>query len=349
MTRSPSAPSTSIVVPCATDRLTLIVQITFAIGLLGILSLNLLPALLSGLLIYNLVKISTPPLSRIGIVPSVGKIVTLTSIACIVMSVIILSMVGLTSLLNNSSGGLIALLQKIADIIDSARSHFPPYIQEYLPANVQDMQVATANWLREHALQLSHLGRSIGVSIVYILTGMIIGGMIAFTRRHQALIPAPLTSVLVERASLLSSAFGRIVFSQVKISAINTFLTSIFLIGILPLIGVVLPFLKIMVAVTFLVGLLPVLGNLISNTMIVLICLSVSPPTAIGALVFLILMHKLEYFLNAHIISSHIRSRAWEILLAMLVMESAFGISGIIAAPIYYAYLKSELASRKLI
>ena len=40
---------------------------------------------------------------------------------------------------------------------------------------------------------------------------------------------------------------------------------------------------------------------------------------------------------------------AWELLLAMLVMEAAFGISGLIAAPIYYAYLKDELVSRKLI
>ncbi len=34
---------------------------------------------------------------------------------------------------------------------------------------------------------------------------------------------------------------------------------------------------------------------------------------------------------------------------AMLVMEAAFGIAGLIAAPIYYAYLKQELSSRGLI
>jgi hypothetical protein len=30
-------------------------------------------------------------------------------------------------------------------------------------------------------------------------------------------------------------------------------------------------------------------------------------------------------------------------------MESAFGLAGLIAAPIYYAYLKEELSSRGLI
>ena len=60
-------------------------------------------------------------------------------------------------------------------------------------------------------------------------------------------------------------------------------------------------------------------------------------------------IHKLEYFMNARIVGTEIRARAWELLLAMLVMEAAFGIPGLIAAPIYYAYLKDELAGRGLI
>ena len=33
----------------------------------------------------------------------------------------------------------------------------------------------------------------------------------------------------------------------------------------------------------------------------------------------------------------------------MLVMEAAFGIAGLVAAPIYYAYMKNELRDRGLI
>ena len=33
----------------------------------------------------------------------------------------------------------------------------------------------------------------------------------------------------------------------------------------------------------------------------------------------------------------------------MLAMEAAFGISGVIAAPIYYAYVKDELEDRGLV
>jgi predicted PurR-regulated permease PerM len=103
------------------------------------------------------------------------------------------------------------------------------------------------------------------------------------------------------------------------------------------------------VIVTFVVGLLPVIGNLISNTIIFLVGLTVSLWVALAALGFLIVIHKLEYFLNARIVGGQIRARAWEILIAMLLMEAIFGIAGLIAAPIYYAYLKRELEAAKLI
>ena len=37
------------------------------------------------------------------------------------------------------------------------------------------------------------------------------------------------------------------------------------------------------------------------------------------------------------------------LLIAMLVMEAGFGVYGLVAAPVYYAYLKQELVSEKLI
>ena len=70
---------------------------------------------------------------------------------------------------------------------------------------------------------------------------------------------------------------------------------------------------------------------------------------ALASLAFLVVIHKLEYFLNARIIGSHIQSRVWELLLAMLLMEAAFGLPGLVAAPIYYAYLKRELSDRALV
>ena len=62
-----------------------------------------------------------------------------------------------------------------------------------------------------------------------------------------------------------------------------------------------------------------------------------------------LLSHKFEYFLNARIVGGQIRANAWELLIAMLAMEAAFGIAGIVAAPIYYAYIKSERRAREVV
>lgn len=159
----------------------------------------------------------------------------------------------------------------------------------------------------------------------------------------------PLARALVERAARLGEAFRRIVFAQVRISALNTAFTAVYLLVALPLFGVDLPLRKTLIAVTFVAGLLPVIGNLISNAVVVIVSLAHSPGIALASLVFLVVIHKVEYFLNARIVGTQIHARAWELLLAMLLMEAAFGLIGVVAAPIYYAYLKDELASRELV
>jgi len=178
---------------------------------------------------------------------------------------------------------------------------------------------------------------------------MIVGAMVALQGEIERRPLGPLSRALAARAANLSSAFGRVVFAQVRISLINTVFTAIYLVVILPAFGVDLPLRKTLIVITFVAGLLPVVGNLISNTVIVIVSLSRSGSAALGSLAFLIVIHKLEYFLNARIVGARIRAKAWEILLAMLLMESAFGIAGLVAAPIYYAYLKDELAARKLL
>ena len=104
-----------------------------------------------------------------------------------------------------------------------------------------------------------------------------------------------------------------------------------------------------MIVVTFVAGLLPVVGNLISNTVIFIVSLAHSPAVAASSLTYLVVIHKLEYFLNARIVGTQISARAWELLTALLVMESAFGLPGLVAAPICYAWLKDELKQRRLI
>lgn len=52
-------------------------------------------------------------------------------------------------------------------------------------------------------------------------------------------------------------------------------------------------------------------GNIIFNTVITIVALSVSFYVAAVALLYLVATHKLEYFLNARIVGGEIRARAW--------------------------------------
>jgi predicted PurR-regulated permease PerM len=319
------------------------------IGLFGILCLGLLSSLLSGFLIYLIVRTAAPVFRKIGLNRRVGKALVLVLFASLIFFLVAWGVVESMSLLSGGSESVVALLQQMADVISTARERMPAWAQDYLPSSMQEIGTYTATWLREHAGQVGAFGQDFGKFLFHTLLGMIIGGIIAFYRGVGDGDIKPLARALIVRASVLSGAFRNVVFSQIRISALNTTLTAIYLAIILPTLGIHLPLLKTMIAVTFFIGLIPIIGNLISNTVIVVVSLSVSHMVAVGSLTFLVLIHKLEYFANARIIGSRIRARAWELLTAMLVMEAAFGIPGLIAAPIYYAYLKDELSARRLI
>lgn len=318
------------------------------LALFAVVPLGLLTVLLSGLLIYLLVEFGAGALKRIGILPSVGRIILVLIIATAFIASITVGVVALISRLTQGPEGLGTLLRTMADALDGLRDHIPPWVDNFLPFSFEDWRDVLTEWLREHAAQLSMVGRDAGMFLTHLIVGMVVGGLIACGSVSKAS-NRPLAKALKNRGAVLLKAFHRIVFSQIRISALNTLLTGIFLLGIMPMLGTPLPMSETLVVVTFVVGLLPIVGNLVSNTVITLVALSVSPLAAVGALIFLIFIHKLEYFVNARIVGGRINARAWEILMAMVVMEAAFGIPGLVAAPIYYAYLKDELSARGLV
>lgn len=317
-------------------------------ALLFTLYIGLLPALLAGLLIYQVVEFGASMLSRVGFIPSTGKLILLLIVSLLFAGACAVGLNALASQISGSPESIAILLQKMADVVITGQNYMPLWAQNYLPANIEEWQVAASEWLRENARELSVFGKEVGILFAHIVIGMVIGGMVAVNPGFQK-INGPLGKAMAQRVEHVDTAFRRIVFSQIRISALNTLLTAIFLAIVLPALGTPLPLTKTMIAVTFVAGLLPIIGNLISNTVIFIIALSVSPMAAVGSLIFLVLLHKLEYFVNAHIVGTQIRARAWELLIAMLVMEAAFGITGLVAAPIFYAYIKDELTDRKLI
>jgi predicted PurR-regulated permease PerM len=257
--------------------------------------------------------------------------------------------VGLVVFFNSDTGSVSTLLSKMTDIIVTSRATMPGWLAAQVPADPDALKDRAVQWLRENSAMVQLASAQTGRGLVYVLLGIVIGALIALQEAMPRQPHRNLASALIERAKRLSTAFRRVVFAQVRISLLNTLFTGIYLTVILPLFGIDLPLKKTLIAVTFVVGLLPVLGNLVSNTIIVIVSFSYSVRAAMASLVFLIVIHKLEYFLNARIIGQRIQSRAWELLMAMIAMEAAFGIAGVIAAPIYYAYVKDELASEEAI
>lgn len=318
-------------------------------ALLLVMRQGLLAALFSGLLVYSLVQLLAPKLGK-KLVGRRAQVVAVALLSILIVASLTGMIWGAIAFFSSDAGRISVLLQKMADILEASRSQIPAWLAAYIPVDAEALREMITTWLRTHALEARSMGREAGRILAHLLIGMIIGAMAALYDTTSAThVYRPLAASMHARVVALHNAFRNVVFAQVRIAAINAVLTGIYLIVILPMAGVELPLRKTMVIVTFIVGLLPVLGNLISNTILVIIGLSHSAHIAMTSLLFLMTIHKLEYFLNAKIIGHHINARTWELLAAMLVMESIFGIPGVIAAPVFYAYVKKELSDRGLV
>jgi predicted PurR-regulated permease PerM len=323
--------------------------IAAGIGLLLVLVLRLLPALLAGLLVYEMV-VSTAPLMGRRLPGDRARVLAVAVIGVVVVGLLTLLILGGISFFRNEIGNPQELWQdRLMPLVERARQQLPAAIVDRLPDSVEALRFTAMDWARSHAVTLQLAGKEAARVLVHILIGLILGAIVALSRTRPTHQVGPFAAELSLRSARLADAFHNIVFAQIKISLVNTAFTAIYLLCILPLCGVHLPLTKTLIIVTFIVGLLPVIGNLLSNTAITIVGLSVSLYVGLGALVFLVVIHKLEYFLNARIVGTQIRARAWELLVAMLLFEAAFGLPGVVAAPIFYAYLKSELEAERLI
>jgi len=312
-----------------------------------VLTMHMAPAALIAMLIYLLTK-------RLGDRFQKYLSETWARLSATIVIVLILASAAITLslFLSNALGNeenLAGLAAKLGESIDDVKRDIPPTLLTYLPDNILTLKGSLSDLAKEHIHELSIAGKEGLHTFAHILIGVVAALLISmhsFSPLKQA---QPFAREMRHRLTFLGKAFENIVFAQIKISAINTLLTGIFLLGVLPAFGVHLPYSKTLVILTFFTGLLPVVGNLISNIVITVISLGISLKVALAALLFLIGMHKLEYFVNAKIVGTKIQASAWELLLALLIMEACFGVTGLLIAPIVYAYIKSELIQEKMI
>lgn len=322
-------------------------------GLLFVLMQHLVSALIVGLTLYLVLdRVSRRFQGGMshGVARPLALLVVTTATGALITAGIALTMM----MLRRGAGNVPAMMEQMADILGSVRLWLGGLGRQFIPevmTDAENFKATVAAWLKTHAQSVRAGSLWLGIGLVHMIMGGLLAILVFFRHitHHEDESRGPLARHLTEKVDRLAHAFGRVAMAQIKISLVNTMLTGLYLLVVLPLFGIRVPFGTTLVVITFLCGLIPVLGNLISNTVITILSMGVSIGTAVASLSFLVIIHKLEYLINSRIVGGETDSQAWEILLAIIVGEAAFGVGGVVLAPIIYAFLKRELRDRGLV
>lgn len=322
-----------------------------AISIFIVFHYHMVAGFIAGCVVYSLTQIISNKMEDKFKLGKISRAIFILLVALLLSSLCALLVIMLINFVKGgiNGEGITIILEKIIDIIEDAKHSLPTSISDYIPASAETLKEQIVLHIKQNKESLSSLGFGFFHNFLRFLLGLVIGSMLAFATFKKPEEYKILPKHLLHRLIIMKESFNKVVFAQVKISFVNTIFTSVYLLIILPSIGVQLPLVKTMILITFIAGLIPVLGNIISNTVMVIISLGVSLNIAILSLVFLIVIHKLEYFLNAKIIGNKIQATYWELVIAIVLMEIIFGMAGAISAPILYAYIKSELKNKSLI
>jgi predicted PurR-regulated permease PerM len=310
------------------------------------LVMHTIPALLAGLLAFVLTRgllgaLRTRDVNNklrahellAGLIVGIGSIAVLGAVSFLV-----------ARLLGGES--LREFMLTIADTISHAKKYLPASLDAHVPTSLLELQEMVSNALKAHVNAVFGLGATVLHSLVLTLIGWITGVLAAI---GIAVAPAEGDEQPVFYATwrrqwgMLSTSFKNVAWAQAKIAGINALVTGVFLMAVMPAFGWHLPYVKSLILATFVCGLLPVVGNLVSNTLICTMALTVAFPAAVVGGIFLFVSHKLEYFLNARIQGHEIGAKAWELLIVLFAFERLFGPAGMVAAPVIYAFAKADL------
>jgi predicted PurR-regulated permease PerM len=269
----------------------------------------------------------------------------------ITLAVFILLVGAITYTAGHFIRSAITALPKIADnSIPSALTWAEAHNLQLPFTDFEGLKARTMTAVKEEAHYLGNVAnfaRHASTTFVFIIIAIVCAVSIFFNSqldlfRESHKVRNNLYSVVCDeitsRFTEFYRSFATVIGAQMTISAINTVLTAIFVFA------VQLPYAPVVIGLTFLCGLFPIVGNVVSNTVIVFIGFLVSPKAAIGALIFLIVVHKLEYFLNSKIIGARIRNPIWLTLIGLIIGEKLMGVPGMILSPVVLNYLRVEMS-----
>ena len=140
-----------MMLPRSISRLDVTAWILMGLGLFLVLYLRLLPALLGGLLVFELVRILTPVVRRAEISRDWANIIVVAAISMLVVTALILLIFGAITYFRSDAGNLSTLMRKLAEIIDQSRNRLPGWVLDYIPETAEELRTATTAWLLRHA------------------------------------------------------------------------------------------------------------------------------------------------------------------------------------------------------
>src|SRR3954453_14706594 len=167
-------------------RVALATQALTGLALLGALQFHLLGSLLAGLLVYELVHLLAPSHTSSFVHRRTGKIIVVALLAVLVIAATGAAILGLIALVASGHDNLAVLLQKMAEIIETGRSRLPPWMPSPPPGEPTELRATAVAWLRENAGQLRSIGQDAWRTLLHILFGLVIGGMVAVSREVGA-------------------------------------------------------------------------------------------------------------------------------------------------------------------
>jgi predicted PurR-regulated permease PerM len=278
------------------------------------------------------------------------QLYSLTRRKWLALALFIIAVVGIAAAGVYFTRAAILALPDVADTSIPSASAWAQKRQIDLPfsdfESLRQVVIATlgeeANYLRN----VANVAKATTTNLVFSILGIVAAASLFFKTgldpyRGTHRVKNNLYSICCDQVSRrfrdFYRSFATVMGAQITISLINTALTAIFLMA------VHMPHAPLLIAATFLCGLVPIVGNLLSNTIIVFVALTVSLKLAISALVFLVVIHKLEYLLNSKIIGDRIRNPVWLTLIALILGERLMGIPGLILAPVVLNYLRVEM------
>ncbi|CEN31992.1 DUF20 domain-containing protein [Candidatus Westeberhardia cardiocondylae] len=311
-----------------------------------IIPLHLLSCFISGFLIYEIIN-SITFYFKFFVNTRYTKLIIIIFIFSTIVSTMTIGIINVIHFLQTDIQHENNISAKINNIFTNIKTHIPNFLFPFFPENEIELKNQILNLIESNLITIKNMGSVFLHELIMTFIGLIIGIIITLNKPSKK--KTYFIKQLLQRLYYLSVAFKNIVFAQTTISLINTILTSMIILIIFPLFKTYLPYKKTLITLTFIFGLLPIIGNLISNFIITISALSISLNTAGTMILYLVLIHKLEYFLNAKIIGNQIQAKSWELLFIMLLFDAIFGLEGLIIAPIYYAYLKIELKKQNLI